>query len=154
MADFFGDDVVLVPVPRSSPLVAGALWPADVICREMVRQGLARSVEPALRRVNAVPKSAFSRVGERPNVDKHLETMQAQARLLAGDRITVVDDVVTKGRTLYAGCVLVQEAAPTANVLAFGLIRTMGLIPEVEQIVDPCTGTLTYNSWGDVDREP
>lgn len=110
-------------------------------------------MEPALRRVTPVPKSAFSRVGERPNIDKHIESMEAEAWLSGGDRVTLVDDVITKGRTLYAGCVLVHEVVPTATVRAFGLIRTMGLVPDVEQIVDPAVGLLTY-SWGDVNREP
>lgn len=151
MEEFFGNDVVLVPAPRSAPLVADALWPADVICREIVRRRLARVVAPALRRIEAVPKASYSRV--RPDLDRHLGTMRVRASLLRGERITVVDDVVTQGRMLYASCLLVQEAAPTATVQAFGLVRTMGFVDDIEQIVDPCIGTLTY-AWGDVQREP
>jgi hypothetical protein len=152
MAGFFGSDVTLVPAPRSSLLLADALWPADVICKEMVRQGLARCVEPLLRRVTAVPKASTARPGERPDVEKHLATLEAESRLTGG-RITVVDDVVTQGRMLYAASERVQEAAPTATVAAFALVRTMGYVPDVEKILDPCVGTLTY-SWGDVRREP
>jgi hypothetical protein len=153
MRAFFGNDVTLVPMPRSSLLVAGALWPADVICQEMVRQGLAAGVEHALRRTTAVPKSAFATKGQRPDLDKHLATMAATPWLASGKHITVVDDVVTKGRTLFAGCVLVQEVQPGATVRAFGLVRTQGFAANVAGTVDPVVGELRQ-SGGDVDRHP
>ena len=153
MADFFGDDVVLVPMPRSSLLVDGALWPAMVLCREIVRQGLARSVEPALRRVTAVPKAHYGKAADRPDVAKHLETMEATPWLMDGARITVVDDVVTKGAQLYAGYVMIQEAMPDAEVRTFAMVRAMGF-EEVEKIVDPVTGTITRYASGKVWREP
>lgn len=153
--DFFGDydDVVVVPMPRSAPLVANALWPAEVICKEIVQQGLAKAVEPILRRVSAVPKSAFAAPGQRPDVQKHLDSMEASVSLVHGSRVILVDDVVTKGVTLYAGCALVQEKMPGADVRAFGLIRTLGLQPDIERIVDPVVGILRYG-WGDVQRAP
>jgi predicted amidophosphoribosyltransferase len=120
----------------------------------MLQQGLAGAIEPILQRVRAVPKAHFSRQGERPDVAKHRGSMEVDARILAGTRITLVDDVITQGRTLYAGSTLVQEALPTKTVRAFGVIRTMGLIPDVERILDPCVGTLTPNTWGGVDRWP
>jgi hypothetical protein len=153
MKDFFGDGVVLVPAPRSSPLVAGALWPAELICQEIVRRGLAARVEPALQRLTAVPKSSFQKAGQRPDLDKHLESMSATPWLSDDRRIVVVDDVITIGRTLFAGCVLVQEAKPKADVRAFGLVRTMGLIPNIAQILDPAVGELRL-FFGDVDRVP
>ncbi len=154
MADFFGDDVVLVPMPRSSLLVDGALWPAMVVCREVVRQGLARAVEPALRRITAVPKAHYGKASERPDVAKHLETMEATPWLLDGARITLVDDVVTKGVSLYAGCVLIQEAMPDVEVRGFAMVRAMGFQDEVEKVVDPATGTITRYPSGKVWRDP
>lgn len=155
LAEFFGNDVTLVPMPRSSLLVAGALWPAERICKEIVAQGLARTVETSLRRVTAVPKSAYAKQGERPGVDKHLETMEATPWLAAGSRITLVDDVITAGRTLYAGCVLVQNVVPGAKVQAFGMVRTNSYVHEVERIVDPKSGLIKYNyGYRDVRREP
>jgi predicted amidophosphoribosyltransferase len=146
MKPFFGPDVTLVPMPRSSLLMQGQLWPAEVICREIVRQGLAAGIEHSLRRTRAVPKSSVAAAGQRPGLDTHLATMEATPWLASGQRITVVDDVITLGVTLFAGCTLVQEIQPGARVRAFGLLRTMGLQPNVDQIVDPVGGTLTYSN--------
>jgi adenine/guanine phosphoribosyltransferase-like PRPP-binding protein len=80
--------------------------------------------------------------------------MEAAPQLLKeAPRVTVVDDVITKGRTLYAGCVLIKEALPEADVRAFAVIRTMGLVPDIVKILDPVEGTLKA-AWDDVVRVP
>ena len=55
----------------------------------------------------------------------------------APPRILVVDDFVTKGATLYAAAALVAQALPSSDVHAFALVRTMGLVPEIEDLVGP-----------------
>src|SRR5438309_2893675 len=141
MDDFFGPDVILVPAPKSSPLVPGALWPAEVLCREMVKQGLAKAIQPALKRITRVTKSAGAK--ERPDIHKHMETMEAVPWLSDGGspRVTIVDDVITKGATLYAGCVLIREAMPDADVRVFALVRTMSY-GDVEKILVPAVGVV------------
>jgi adenine/guanine phosphoribosyltransferase-like PRPP-binding protein len=67
--------------------------------------------------------------------------------------MTIVDDVVTKGATLLACATLLQATFQGATVRGFGLVRTRGLQPEVEKIVDPCVGLITWNG-GSVDRQP
>src|SRR5439155_6560765 len=66
-----GPDVTLVPCPRSSLLVEGALWPGRLIGEALVKVGLSRQVLVSLERVEAVPKSAFQARGGRPNARKH-----------------------------------------------------------------------------------
>jgi Na+/citrate or Na+/malate symporter len=46
------------------------------------------------------------------------------------ERILLVDDVITKGRTLIAAATRVHEAFPQAPICAFALLRTMGLVAE------------------------
>jgi adenine/guanine phosphoribosyltransferase-like PRPP-binding protein len=70
-----------------------------------------------------------------------------------GDRITLVDDVVTRGATLFAAASLVAGTFPRADVRAFSLIRTLGLQADVERVIDPAVGTITRNRWGDAERE-
>jgi adenine/guanine phosphoribosyltransferase-like PRPP-binding protein len=69
--------------------------------------------------------------------------------------MTLVDDFITKGRTLFAAACLVQEAYPQAVVRAFALVRTIGLITDVEKLVEPCEGVVSYDdSISDVARKP
>lgn len=145
MEPFLGADVVLVPAPRSAPIRdATTLWPAQRICAQLVAGKHGREVLPCLTRTVAVPKSAFAVSGERPDVSRHFETMAVEGALVRAKRITIVDDVITKGATLLAAASRVQEAFPEAEIRAFALLRTMGLIEEIDKIVDPCAGTVTF----------
>jgi hypothetical protein len=151
---FLGPGVCLVPVPRSAPIRdAGTLWPSQRICERLVSAGIGQAVLPCLARTTAVPKSAFAAPGERPDAERHFETMKVEPALQRPGRITVVDDIVTKGATLLAAASRVQDAFPEAEVRAFALLRTMGLVVEVEKILDPCRGTITLVR-GEVVRVP
>ena len=68
-------------------------------------------------------------------------------------RILLVDDVITKGRTALAAAARVHEAFPHADLRVFALIRTLGLLPNVSQLLDPCEGVVRCLR-GDARREP
>lgn len=152
-APFFGDGVVLIPAPGSSPRVPGAAWPPLTIAKFLQAYGLGSETIPCLKRTRAVPKSAFARAGERPSVQTHYESMAVDAPLINPERILIVDDVITKGATLIAGASRVAEAFPHAVVRVFALIRTRGLVPEIDKIVDPVVGRITYPGFGDAHRD-
>lgn len=154
LGEVLGPDVVLVPAPKSSPLVDGALWPARRIADELVKRGLGSEVIPMIRRAVRVPKSAFAGIGERPTANAHLESFAVDMPLARPSRIAVVDDVVTKGATLLAIASLVMNAFPDADVRVFAMLRTMGLQPEVERILEPCVGTIRLSARGEVERQP
>ncbi len=151
--EFLGPHVTLVATPRRAPLVRGALWPAWRICEELVAQGLGRETVKCLWRIQAVQRSASAAPGERPTVHEHLSSMEARAVLGSPSAITIVDDVVTKGATLLAAASHVQDVFPGVPVRAFALVRTMGLVPDVDRLVEPCTGTIRLIA-GDVVRTP
>jgi hypothetical protein len=110
LEEHFRDDVVLVPVPRRAPLkYKAARWPARRICEELVKTGLGREVLPCLERSRAVPKSAYARPGERPDPEIHYESMRISATAFRPEKITVVDDFVTRGATLLAAVSRVQQ---------------------------------------------
>ena len=118
-----------------------------------MRVTLGREVVSCLERWKAVPKSACARPGERPEPEIHFESMRVVSTVFRPQRITVVDDFVTKGATLLAAVSRVQAAFPDSSVRGFALVRTRGLVPEVERILDPCVGRITCRG-GVVRRDP
>ena len=151
---FFGRNVILVPVPRRAPLrVKNALWPGKRICEELVKVGLGREILPCLERKRAVPKSAYAQPGVRPDPQVHFDSMALFPAVMIPEKITLVDDFVTRGSTLLAGTSHVQHSFPDTEVNAFALVRTRGLIPEIEKIVDPCVGRIWIEG-GRIHRDP
>lgn len=154
LEEVLGPDVTLVPAPRSTPLVRGALWPAMRLADALVACGLGREVVPLVVRTNPVQKSAYAAAGARPTPLEHLDSLAIEPLLVNPSRITVVDDVLTKGATLLAVTSTVKTHVPDADVRAFAMLRTMGLQPDVEAIVAPCVGTITLTTAGEAWRSP
>jgi len=154
LAAVLGPEVTLIPCPRSSLLVEGALWPGRLIAEELVRVGLGRQVLLSLERVEAVPKSAFQTWGNRTTAFRHYETIRAAADLAATKRITLVDDFLTKGNTLLGAASRLREVYPQATIAAFAPVRTKGLQPEIDQLVEPWIGRIWERFQGEADREP
>jgi hypothetical protein len=149
-----GPDVALVPTPRSAPLLKGGVWPAQRISDALVHQGFGREVMPLLSRVTPVPKSAYASTGNRPTPLDHLESLELELALGNPTTVTVVDDIITKGATLLAAASLIKAHYPDADVRVFGILRTLGLRPDVDDIVAPVVGTITLTAHGDTDRAP
>jgi hypothetical protein len=156
-ADFLGPDVVLVPTPKSAPLPSRGggpvLWVPRRISEALVAAGLGTSVVPCVERVTAVAKSASAAPGQRPTIATHMESMQVLIQAPA-ERITLVDDVVTRGATLFAAASLLASTFPLAEIRAFALIRTRGFQTDIDRVIDPTVGTITRNRWGDANRDP
>ena len=150
----FGREVVLVPVPRSRPLKAGALWPAMRIAEELVSFGLAREVMPLLERREPIQKSALQRTGKnRPDPNDHMRTIVVvDALAVAATRIVLVDDVVTRGATFLGCASLLRRVLPHVAISAFAAVRTMSG-QEIESMLAPVTGVITYAN-GRLHREP
>ena len=80
--------------------------------------------------------------------------MEVDSTLVDPRNITIIDDVVTKGATLLAAASLLANAFPDARVRAFALVRTMGLVPDIERIVEPVVGRIGLDAWGEPIRDP
>jgi hypothetical protein len=152
-AGLFTPRTVLIPVPRSTPHAAGSIWVAEHLAIALVREGLARCAWTGLRRIRAVRKSATAITGRRPSVSSHYDSFAIEDCAAALEHIILVDDVVSKGRTLLAAATRVQEALPHAQIRAFAMVRTMGLVPDVSLLVDPCRGHIRWKA-GDARRSP
>lgn len=157
-ARLFARPVLLVPAPGSSASGAngaGALWAAERLAFALHGIGLGESIWTGVRRILPVRKSATALNGSRPGVRQHYESLAVTALHFATvpSRIVVIDDVITKGRTLFAASLRLQEAFPNADIRAFALVRTMGFLPSLSHCLDPCQGVIRW-AGNDTRREP
>jgi predicted amidophosphoribosyltransferase len=152
LAALFSRGAVLVPVPGSAMTTDGS-WAAERLARALQAVGLGQAVWPALRRQVAVRKSATAAVGARPSVREHYESLAVVRSSGAAARIVLVDDVITKGRTLLAAAARLQGECPNADIRAFALIRTSGFVPRLTQFQELCHGVVRW-AGGDARREP
>jgi hypothetical protein len=150
---FFGPQVILVPAPGSALRGAGTLWVPERICAAFVAEGLAARVDPYLSRIAAVPKSATSPRHQRPNAQRHYDTMGVTGGSLIAERIVVVDDVVTTGATLLAAVSRVWDAFPNADVRAFALARAIS-DGDIQATHLPTRGVIRLRADGKTWRDP
>jgi len=154
-AAFFRPDTVLVPVPGSAA-EPGARWVGQQLAGCLRELGLGQSVQSLLCRRHAVRKSATSPPGLRPTVMDHYASF-ALAGVRPGwgspARLVLVDDVITRGRTLLAGAARLREAFPQAEIRGFALLRTLAAGENVGAVPDPSEGIVWWAS-GDARRSP
>ncbi len=155
-ADFFGPSVVLVPAPGHAPRVGSdSSWVPRLLCDAIVKVGAAASVEEYLVREFAVKQSRYSSSAERPTAQVHLDSFgisMPDGAMFPPEKIVLVDDVVSRGRTLLAGATALSEAFPEVPVLAFAVFRTIGFGQEVENIRAPFIGEIYRTADGDANR--
>jgi hypothetical protein len=149
LREFISPKSVLIPLPKSAPLVDGAQWPPREICRFFMSKGYGDSVFPLLHRVKKVPKAAFQvNAEERPTVQQHFESIKIVAGQFfpAGiSEIILVDDVVTQGRTGYACFQRISNEFPDLPIKLFSLVRTT-TFHEITKCVLPRLTEIRYNA--------
>jgi hypothetical protein len=101
----------------------------------------------------AVRKSATALNTDPPTVQQHYESFSIARSGISPERIVLVDDVITKGRTILAAAARLHEAFPNADIRAFALVRTMGFLPGVANPLQPCQGFVRW-AGGDARRDP
>jgi hypothetical protein len=152
LAGFFLPDDVLVPVPRSCPKLGGT-WVAAELAQALVREGVGSLAWPGLRRICAVRKSGTAAKGRRPTVTRHYDSLRLEPSARQLQSVVLIDDVITRGRTLLAAAARVHEAIPGVRIRAFALVRTMGMRARVENLLAPCRGEIRWIG-GDARRIP
>lgn len=149
----FAGAPVLVPVPGSD--ASGSRpWPAAHIAAALRELGLARTTWSALWRQFAVRKSSQAPAGMRPTVQEHYQSLSiGTGSRERPEKVILIDDVITKGRTLFAAAARLRVILPHAEIRGFALIRTMGHLQRLERLIAPCEG-FVYWAGGDARREP
>ena len=69
------------------------------------------------------------------------------------DVLCLVDDVITKGATMLAAASRLAEMYPRATIVAFALVRTLGFVDDIDRIVEPAVGSITFRG-DEAVREP
>lgn len=138
---------LLVPVPGHTPRLSGALWVAERICKALLSEGIGSEAEALIERVTAVPRSsATSSALNRPDPKLHASTLRVTPRLVAPTRITVVDDVVTRGSTLIACASLLRAQFPSADIQAFVAARVEERdLEDGKQMASPKVEVIRYD---------
>ena len=150
---FFNEHTLLVPIPNNPSPSRTSFWVARRLALSLQEAGLAEDVWTGLRRVSSVERSSSAWMWERPTVQQHYRSFAVIPSPRPPTEIVLVDDVITKGRTLVAAAMRLHEAFPKATIRAFALVRTMGLILDVERLFDPCEGVIRWNG-NDAYRDP
>jgi hypothetical protein len=153
LAALFAHGTLLVPIPRSIPWDGEVLWPALELAIALRDVGLALPVWTGLQREFGVQKSATAPNGRRPSVEQHYESFSVPSSAAPLHRLLLVDDIITKGRTLLAAAARLQAQMPHADIRAFALIRTQGFVRCMDQVTDVCHGAVRW-AGGDARREP
>ncbi len=108
---FLNKDITLVPVPRSSPIQESQLWPSLEIAHMLATFGLG-TVAACLVRHTPVKKLALCiNAHERPSVAEHFASFGVEGMVLS-HQITLVDDILTQGRTGMAAASRLAERFP------------------------------------------
>lgn len=92
----------MVPVPTSAVSKPGTVWPALEIAKALVAAGLGCEVVQMLGRRQPMRKSAYTPAAASLDDEEHLESLSVHGSVAVGDRLVLVDDLVTKGTTLFA----------------------------------------------------
>ncbi|MGC8773478.1 MAG: phosphoribosyltransferase [Conexivisphaera sp.] len=155
-SDFFlGHEAVLIPVPKSSLMKPGDLWVPLEIAGCMEKEGLGR-VQVALERVKSVPRSATSAPKDRPLPRAHYESLGiVKRRIPDGAFVVLVDDIVTRGHTMFGAAMRILDEYPGVTVVGFAAMRTVSNPSEFRNLYDPVRGEIVYREErGDTLRRP
>ena len=154
VADALGEDVALVPMPRSAPPKnRNSLWPGRLLAQALVECDMGECVLAVLHRKRAVPKSAYAAPGQRPTAMDHLGSFRVSAATIQPERIVIVDDVVTSGATMLAAVSAVSDMFPAAAVRGFAFFRTQSR-GKISKFLSPVESTIRLRSNGRTQRRP
>lgn len=141
---FLGSDAALVPVPRSGLLRTGALWPALEIARELRAWDFGSRVLTCIERKSSVPKASMAKAEVRSKARTHFESLIIAEPLSLPAKITLIDDVVTRGAQLFGAAWAIWAVRPDVEVSAFAVVRTESEAADFRALFDPHSGRIEW----------
>lgn len=146
---------VLVPVPGSVPRPASGTCVSVALAIALTRCGIGVGVREVLERAVPVRKSATAPAGARPTIATHYASLRIVATPIGPDAavLVLIDDVVSRGRTLLAAACRLHAHFPRTPILALALMRTMGYVTDIADLDAPCLGEIRWRH-GDAVRAP
>ncbi|WP_438423198.1 phosphoribosyltransferase [Aquimarina macrocephali] len=147
LTDFFNEDAVLIPIPRSSLITEGTLWPTKVIAEELVKNGIGQEISTCLKRVTPVAKSSFQNGADnRPSVQNHYDSLEVEPIMITSTSIILIDDILTLGRTALACASVLSERFPDIEIKMFGMMRTRSF-RDNDILIQPQVGKMRYSNY-------
>jgi hypothetical protein len=138
-------NAILIPIPKSAPLVANAVWPALNIANYLVASNIGKAVEIKIFRHQPVqPSHLCASSADRPTVKIHKESMRlGGAGIFNPEHIVLVDDVLTAGRTATACRLLLESQYPNIQINVFTPMVTESF-NDVNALIEPQVRTVNY----------
>ena len=141
-SDYFNENTILIPTPKSSLPQKDDLWVPQRITSVFANNGLGKN-EECLIRETPLPRSSKVSAPNRPKAFQHYDSMRVRELLFNPKEIVLVDDVITRGATVLGAVNRLAEIFPKALIRVFAVMRTISNSDDFSKIVDPCTGTIS-----------
>lgn len=151
--DFFQEDTILVPVPRSSLSLPNQLWVPERLASAMVKRGIGHDVVTALFRDTPIRSASMSR-GNQPTALEGFQSLGVHNTITDARRIVLVDDFVTRGATALGAANRLLTQYPDAQITLFAAVRTQSNRFDFEHDKGPVDGTITLLPGGNTQRRP
>ena len=140
--DYFNENTILIPIPKSSLAQRDELWVPQRIASAFANNGLGKN-EECLIRSTALPKSSTSLASDRPKAIQHYNSMNVKKLLFDPKEIVLIDDVITRGATALGAVNILADTFPNARIRVFAAMRTISNPDEFSEIILPCVGTVS-----------
>lgn len=150
LKEHIAQDAVMVPIPRSTPLVKNAVWPSFEICIRLLEFQIGREKLIMLERKTAVLTAHLQDgANNRPSVLQHYNSIAVTNDFSSNPikNIVLVDDRITQGRTSAACYLRVKEKHPDANISVFAPIITKSrkVHGDLSVFCNPIVSRVHYN---------
>lgn len=118
----------LIPIPRSTPLVPGAVFPSRILAETLVNNNLGNTVHSCLKRTQPINKSSNNFSAQTRNtVPTHLGSLEVEPIIIPEPTLILIDDIFTLGRTAMASAMKLQAVYPDKEIKIFCPFRTRGM---------------------------